>query len=111
MPTFATFSTGLTGGMGTFQIDLLQEPGNPLGDHTHSGPPLGGPNTGSTVAMAPLASPGENVAKVTTILPLSYQPLSPIYTLPLKECNFPLCLSFDYERKTLQFPILHLARF
>ncbi len=39
-------------------------------DHTPSGPTLGGPNTGSTVAGALLGSPGENVAKEGTILPL-----------------------------------------
>ncbi len=39
---------------------------------------LGGPNTGSTVAGTLLGSPGENVAKLGTILPLSYQTLSVI---------------------------------
>ena len=38
------------------------------GDHTLSGRTLGDPNTGSTVAGALLGSPGENVAKVGTIL-------------------------------------------
>ena len=44
-------------------------------DRTHSGLTLGGPNTSSTVAGSLLGSPGENVDKVGTILPLSYQPL------------------------------------
>ena len=51
----------------TFHIDLLQEPGNPLPyDKT-----LGGPNTGSTVGGMLLRSPGENITKLGTILPLS----------------------------------------
>ena len=56
--------------MVTFQIDINLE-----GDHTPNGPTFGGPNTGSTVAVALLGSPAENVAKVGTILPLPYQAL------------------------------------
>ncbi len=44
-------------------------------DHTPSGPTLGGYNTGSTIAGALLGTPGENVPKLGTIMPLSYQPL------------------------------------
>ena len=36
---------------------------------------LGGPNTGSTVVGALLGRPGENITKLGTILPLSYQSL------------------------------------
>ncbi len=42
-------------------------------DHTlPPHPTVGGPNTGSTVAGALLGGPGQNVAKVGTILPLPY---------------------------------------
>ncbi len=54
----------------------IQKKGNGLeSDHTPSGLTLGGPNTGSIAAVALLGNPGENVAKVGTILPLPYQPL------------------------------------
>ena len=36
---------------------------------------VGGPNTGSTIAGTLLGSPGENVAKLGTILPLPYESL------------------------------------
>ena len=39
-----------------------------LGEYAHSGPTLGGPNTGSTVGEAILGSPGENITKLGTIL-------------------------------------------
>ncbi len=44
-------------------------------DHQGSGYWGYGPNTGSTIAGALLDSPGENVTKVGTILPLPYHPL------------------------------------
>ncbi len=87
--------------MVTFQIDLLQEPGNPLttydngfpGSYRRSiwkvtVPPVARPvvvqaqGTGSTIGVALLGSPGGNVAKVGTILLLPYLPLS------LKLLNF-----------------------
>ncbi len=48
------------------------------GDHTPSGPTLGGLSTDSTstIAVALLGSPGENVTKVGTILPLTYHSIS-----------------------------------
>ena len=52
-----------------------------VGDHTPSGPTLGGPNTGSTIAGTLLGSPVENVVKVGTILPLPYQSLCPFLLL------------------------------
>ena len=54
-------------------------------DHTPSGPTLGGPNTESTIAGTLLGSSGENVAKLGTILPLSYQSLGNIifWTSPM----------------------------
>ncbi len=45
------------------------------GEHTPSAPTLGGPNTGSTVGVALLGSPGENITKLSTILPLCYHAL------------------------------------
>ena len=45
--------------------DILSSP-------TPSGPMLGGPNTGNTVGGALLGSPGGNITKLATILPLSY---------------------------------------
>ena len=45
---------------------------------THSGPTLGGPNTGSTVGGALLGSPGKNITKLGTILPLSCHALLPL---------------------------------
>ncbi len=83
--------------MVSFQINLLQEPGN----HTFalkipsratydigfpgscSGPTLGSPNTSSTIAMALLGRPGENVPKVGTILPLPYQPLTLVFQISM----------------------------
>ncbi len=47
------------------------------------GPTLGGSNTDNTIGGAFLRSPGENAAKVDTILPLSYQPLFQKYYAPL----------------------------
>ncbi len=48
------------------------------GEHTASGPTLGGPNTGCTIGGALLGSPGENITKLGTNLPLCYQSLFPL---------------------------------
>ncbi len=80
MPTFATFSPRLPNNAPATVLPVF-EPARvgPLGvwspsynlvtDHTPSVPTLGGPNTGSTAAVALLGYPGEIVAKVGTILP------------------------------------------
>ncbi len=72
---FHTFAVKIPSGSITI-MDFLALVGEQSGsDHTHSGPTLAGPSTGSTVAVTLLGGPGENVAKVGTILPLPYQPL------------------------------------
>ena len=51
------------------EIQLLE------GEHTPSGPNLGGRNTGSSIDGALLGSSGENITKLGNILPLSYHTL------------------------------------
>ncbi len=49
------------------------------GDHTPCGPTISDLNPGSIIGGTLLGSPGENIAKLGTIQPLSYQSLCNIY--------------------------------
>ncbi len=64
MPTFWAVFPAMHGNTLVLQISF-----------TPSGPSLGGPYTGSTLEGTLLGSPGENAAKLGTILPLPYQSL------------------------------------
>ncbi len=69
MPTFWALFPEMH--VNTLAMPLLLVSTLTAGDHTPNGPSLGGPYTGSIVDGTLLGSPGENVANLGTILPLS----------------------------------------